>query len=67
MNNKNTYIIHFDTNDGYRHKNVIRIPKTVLPRKAEIDQVVTWTRTHIPGVSRVTSITGPVKEYEANV
>ena len=67
MNNKNTYIIHFDTNDGYRHKNVIRIPKTGIPRKAEIDQVVIWARMHILGISRVTSITGPVYEYEANV
>ena len=66
MNDKNTYVIHFDSNDGYRYTNVVRIPKTGLPRKAEINRVVVWARTYIPGLQRVTNVTGPVTAYEAN-
>jgi hypothetical protein len=66
MNDKNTYVIHFDSNDGYRYTDVVRIPKTGLPRKAEINRVVVWARTYIPGLQRVTNVTGPVNAYEAN-
>lgn len=66
MNDKNTYVIHFDSTDGYRYTNVVRIRKTDLSRKAEINRVVVWARTYIPGLQRVTNVTGPVKMYEAN-
>jgi hypothetical protein len=61
----NTYVIHFDSTDGYRYTNVVQTPRTGLPRKTEIDQVVAWSRANIPGVQRVTSVVGPVNAYRA--
>lgn len=62
----NTYVIHFDSTDGYRYTSVVQIPKTGLPRKAEINCVAEWTRANIPNVQRLTNITGPVDTYRAN-
>lgn len=62
----NTYVIHFNSTDGYRYTNVVQIPKTGLSRKAEIDRVVAWARTHIPGFQRMTNVTGPVTAYCAD-
>ena len=61
----NTYIIHFDSTDGYRYTNVVRIVKTNLPRKDEIHKVVDWARTRIRGVERVTRVVGPVDSHLA--
>lgn len=66
MNDKNTYVVHFDSNDGYRYTNVVRIPKTGLPRKQEIARVVDWVKANVPMVQKVTNVTGPVTSYEAN-
>ena len=64
MNDKNTYVVHFET-DVYRFTNVVRIARTGLPRKQEIARVVDWVKANIPGVRRVTNVTGPVDLHEA--
>ena len=62
----NTYVIHFNSTDGYRYTSVVQILKTGLPRKAEINRVAEWVRVNIPNVQRLTNITGPVDTYRVD-
>lgn len=62
---KNTYIVRYDT-EKYKYTNAVQVPNRGLFRRDEIEKVVGWVRANVPGVLRVTSVTGPVTTWQAD-
>lgn len=62
---KNTYIVRYDT-EKYKYTNAVQVPNRGLFRRDEIEKVVGWVRANVPGVIRVTSVTGPVTTWQAD-
>ena len=62
---KNTYIVRYDT-EKYKYTNVVQVPNRGLFRRDEIEKVVEWVKANVPGVLRVTSVTGPVATWQAD-
>jgi len=60
---KQTYIVRYET-DLYKHTCAVNVP-ACGDRQIEIETAADHIRVNLPGVRRVTSVTGPVHLYEA--